>query len=78
MKYPEPLGPKSQTELMAWLFTMLGNAYNMLAQHEADEQRKEDAHRAAQFRDVFERQEANSAFKQRVRTGETETDEPCM
>lgn len=54
MKYPKDLGPQSQTEAMAILFTMLGNAYNCLAQYEADErQRKENERR----QHIFERDE---------------------
>jgi hypothetical protein len=37
MKYPKEIGPQSQTEALAVLFTLLGNAYNLLAQYEADE-----------------------------------------
>jgi hypothetical protein len=42
MKYPKEVGPQSQTEFCAWLFSMLGNAYNLLAQYEADEARRDD------------------------------------
>jgi hypothetical protein len=37
MKYPKDIGPQSQTEFLAMLFSMLGNAYNLLAQYEAEE-----------------------------------------
>jgi hypothetical protein len=35
-RYPEPIGPKSESELMAWLFGLLHGAYSMLAQYEED------------------------------------------
>jgi hypothetical protein len=41
MKYPKETGPQSQTEMYAWLFGMLSNAYNMLAQYEKDEIERE-------------------------------------
>jgi hypothetical protein len=41
MKYPKDTGPQSQTEMYAWLFGMLSNAYNMLAQYEKDELQRE-------------------------------------
>lgn len=49
MKYPREVGPTTQTELFAWLFTMLGNAYNMLAQYEADERQREEEERRRVF-----------------------------
>lgn len=41
MKYPKEIGPQSQTEALAILFSMLGNAYNMLAQYEAEDEKRE-------------------------------------
>jgi hypothetical protein len=41
VKYPKDIGPQSQTEFYALLFSMLGNAYNMLAQYEEDEREGE-------------------------------------
>jgi hypothetical protein len=40
-RYPEPTGPKTQTELLAWLFSSLGAAYSMLAQYEAEDDQRE-------------------------------------
>lgn len=48
-RYPEPVGPKTEKELMAWLFGLLHGAYSMLAQYEEDVKRAE----AQQIRDMF-------------------------
>lgn len=53
MKYPKEFGPKSQTEALALLFTMLGNAYNCLAQYEADEEAAQEAKRKEHIKRVF-------------------------
>jgi hypothetical protein len=59
-KYPKPLGPKSDTEAMAILFSMLGNAYNMLAQYEADE-------RAEEYRRMDERITETNTLREKRR-----------
>lgn len=49
MKYPKDIGPQSQTEFYALLFTMLGNAYNTIAQYEAEEAERDKAMRRKMF-----------------------------
>lgn len=39
--YPEPVGPKSGTEMMAWLFGLLHGAYSILMQYEEDAEHAE-------------------------------------
>lgn len=43
MKYPHEIGigPKTQTEALCLLFSMLGNAYNIIAQYEQEESERE-------------------------------------
>lgn len=43
MKYPNDIGigPKTETEALCLLFSMLGNAYNIIAQYEAEEAKRE-------------------------------------
>jgi hypothetical protein len=53
MKYPKEIGPQSQTEALAILFSMLGSAYNLLAQYEADERARDEAERRERMREVF-------------------------
>lgn len=52
MKYPKEIGPQSQTEFAAWLFSMLGNAYNIIAQYEAEDERREYERRMEALRPV--------------------------
>jgi hypothetical protein len=40
-KYPEPVGPKTEYEMLAWLFGMLASAYGLLSQYERAEQARE-------------------------------------
>ena len=49
MKYLKDIGPQSSTEGLAVLFTMLGNAYNLLAQYEADERKRDEDDRRRIF-----------------------------
>lgn len=53
MKYPKDIGPQSQTEFLAVMFTMLGNAYNLLAQYEADEMARDEATRRDKYEEFL-------------------------
>jgi hypothetical protein len=56
MRYPsDKVGPQTQTELLAMLFTMLGNAYNVLAQYEREEYEGERRSRMDRLNDAVRR-----------------------
>ena len=63
MKYPKDIGPQSQTEALAILFSMLGNAYNLLAQYEADEYKRDEDERRRRFEEDLSRVKAETVGK---------------
>jgi hypothetical protein len=51
------MGPQSETELFAWLFSLLGGVYSMLAQYEQQEEEREREQDLQRREEMFTRME---------------------